>query len=352
MSHEISNIDQVGLFERQAWHNLGIVIQDSLTAVQAAHRFGMTWSVDGWELEAVGPNGERIKVPTHKANIRTADCHGNPIEELLGVVGSDYQTCQNLELARFTDALADSGEVMIESCGSIRRGKRVWFLARGEAFNVGDQDKVYPYILVSNGHDGSQSIRVTPTTVRVVCSNTLHMVVPREEGIQSESAAITIRHSGKISDKLEQARHALKYYGSVLARNKEMFDLLQGKKLDREQGLALFAKTYASNWETATQEELNSADKKERRLAENRLTRMEKACKAFLSRREQEASITGDRDSAWAWMNAMTGYIQHDVVARGSDDSARVERRVDSNLFGLNCQRTNSVLNEVLALAS
>lgn len=291
-----------------------------------------------------------LDVDSHVANIRTADQDGQSIENLLGVVGADYSVCQNRELAEFTDALAQTGKVTIESCGSIRGGKRVWFLAKGESFKIGGVDEVFPYVLVSNGHDGTQAIRVTPTTVRVVCSNTLHMVIPQADICERpDTAAISIRHSGKIADKLEQARRALEYYGSTLSRNRDLFEALQDRRMDQEQGLKMFADTYAAFWTVATPDELGSEDEKTKRLAENRMSRMQKASAAFLQRYTDEQEKLNQGDTAWAWFNAMTGYVQHDATAHGKDDSARVSRRIESNLFGVNARRTHEVLAATLA---
>ena len=318
MAHELEQVgtlDFVALVGKQAWHKLGVLIPDGQSAVEAGESMGMFWPVARYALEAVAPDGMRIPVDTHVANIRTKDLQGNAIQHLLGIVGADYSVCQNRELAEFTDALAQTGKVTIETVGSIRGGKRVWFLARGESFKIGGTDEIVPYVLVSNGHDGTQAIRVTPTTVRVVCSNTLHMVIPREENTAFDSAAITIRHSGKIADKLEQAKAALAYYGATLARNRELFELLNDKAMDRQQGLAVFAGTYAKFWETATPDELNSTDDETRRVASNRLARMENASELFLQRYADEQSRLGIGGSAWAYFNAMTGYVQHDSTA-------------------------------------
>lgn len=372
MSHEITELDRVGLLGEQAWHNLGVVIQDDLTAVQAAERFNLTWPVDQDKLAAIskvasrtlelakghyaeGRDGAALEgfkafidllhpVNSHVANMRRGTFDGQNVNELLGVVGSDYQVCQNQELAEFTDALAQTGKVTIESCGSVRGGKRVWFLARGESFNVGKTDEVFPYILVSNGHDGGQAIRVTPTTIRVVCSNTLHMVIPSTEGERPETAAITIRHSGNISNKLDAARDALSHYGDTLRQNRELFDRLNEKKISHEQGMKLFADSYSQFWEVATADELNSSHEKIRAIARNRANRMEKASSDFMARYKMEVEKVGGEDTAWAYFNAMTGYVQHDKAARGSDDQDRALRRRESNLFGVNATRTNDVL--------
>lgn len=351
MGHEITDIDRVGLKGEQAWHGLGVVVDDDLTAEQAGERFKMFWGVDGRPLFYQAADGAFKPVDTHVANIRTADADGNSIEHLLGVVGADYQVCQNRELAQFTDALAQTGQVVIESCGSIRGGKRVWFLARGASFDIGGTDKVWPYLLVSNGHDGTQAIRVTPTTVRVVCSNTLHMVIPNTEGERPETAALTIRHQGKISDKLEQAKNALAYYQSTLARNVEMYEAMQAKRIDRNAALKLFGAAYATFWEAATEDDLTSTDDETRRVAAHRMRRMQEAAKAFLARFETENKETGLGETQWSYFNALTGFIQHDKKGRGKDDSDRVARRMESNLFGVNSYRTHEVLAASLAMA-
>lgn len=353
MSHEILNIDRVGLRGNQAWHGLGVVVPDDLTAAQAGERFGMFWPVVGYPLVAVLPDGRTIPVDSHRANIRTADADGNSIEHLLGIVGADYAICQNRELAEFTDALAQSGKVVIESCGSIRGGERVWFLARGESFTIGDKDVVHTYVLVSNAHDGTQAIRVTPTTVRVVCSNTLHMVIPNAEdfSIAPETAAITIRHTGKIADKLEQAKRALAYYGDIRRQNVELFQAMQDKQVSQETVLQVFADSYARFWEVATPADLESTDSKILQVAGNRVERMQKASNLFMERYRAERDSLALGDTLWGAFNAMTGFIQHDKTARGTDDADRVSRRMESNLFGLNSNRTQEVLAGALALS-
>jgi phage/plasmid-like protein (TIGR03299 family) len=353
MSHEIQDIDRVGLKGDQAWHGLGVVVADDLTAVQAADRFGMLWPVVQRPVFWQSADGQYQPVDSHVANIRTADADGNRIQEMLGLVGADYSVCQNRELAEFTDALAQTGRVVIESCGSIRGGKRVWFLARGDEFTIGDRDVVHPYVLVSNAHDGTQAIRITPTTVRVVCSNTLHMVIPSDEdsATRPETAAITIRHCGKIADKLEQARRAMAYYGDTLRRNRELFDFMQSKKVSHETVMRLFADSYSAFWEVAAPEELSSGDPKLRQIAMNRRTRMEKASAAFMRRYAGERDTLALGDTLWGAFNAMSGFLQHDKTASGSDDAARVARRMESNLFGVNAARTHEVLAASLALS-
>jgi phage/plasmid-like protein (TIGR03299 family) len=349
MAHEIKNLDAVGIVGDVGWHGLGRIIRKGMSAVEAAIELKMLEPIFRRPIFWQDDDGTYHEVDSHVANVQNVSGAHN----LLGVVGADYSICQNRELAEFTDALAQTGKVEIETCGTIRNGKRVWFLARGTSFQVGDKDTVWPYVLVSNAHDGTQAIRVTPTTVRVVCSNTLHMVVPGAEHWteRPESAAICIRHCGKIADKLEQAKRALAYYGETLRHNRELFEAMQAKKVSEQQVVQLFADSYANFWEVATPEDLSSMDVKIKETAEHRVERMQKASKLFLDRYADEQKRLKLGGTLWAAFNAMTGFVQHDKIARGTDDADRVARRVESNLFGINAHRTHEVLAHALTLA-
>jgi phage/plasmid-like protein (TIGR03299 family) len=355
MAHELEGYDQERLLlhTNPAWHGLGRIITDDLTAVQAARASGLIDPIEQWKLQANGPNGEILEIDSHVANVMLAQVNGQDFKSCLGVVGSDYQVFQNLELAEFVDALADTGQVVIESCGSIRNGKRVWFLARGDAFDIGGGDTVYPYIMASNGHDGYQTARITPTTIRTVCSNTFHMVVPRTEGERAETAAISIRHTGNLKSKVEAAKASLKHYASVLARNQELFQMMQEKKTDRDLAKQLFADSYSLFWPAATGEELASKDIKVRGKAECRMARMHECSKAFLARYDDEKAKFGMGDNLWLAVNAMTGYIQHDRGVGNKNDDVETlwRKRAEQNLFSENSKRTLEVFNHAMALA-
>lgn len=345
MAHEITSTDSVLLHTNRAWHGLGEVITDDLTAVEACRRSKLTWEVEPWTLTATGPNGETIEVPDFVANVRV----GEDLKSVLGVVTRDYRVCQNLQLAELADEVASSGKVVIESCGSIRGGRRVWFLARGGAYQVGGKDAVESYMLFSNGHDGGSSLRMTPTSVRVVCSNTLHMVIPRDDGQRPESASISFNHLGSMDSKIKAAKQALAHFAQVRDQNFEMMERLAQTPISRSQADQLFAGSYAAFWETATDAELRDPDQRKRGIAERRLERMREGRAAFLERLNDEARKTGMELSVWSAMNAMTGFVQHDKVPTSKTPEAAYEARCERNLFGLGAQRTHEVLAASLA---
>ena len=66
-----------------------------------------------------------------------------------------------------------------------------------------DDDVVEPYLCLTNGHDGFSSLKVCMTPVRVVCQNTLNMA------LRGAKRTWTVRHSGNINAKMEEAQQTL-----------------------------------------------------------------------------------------------------------------------------------------------
>ena len=131
----------------------------------------------------------------HQFNIRESD------NRVLGVVGGRYKPVQNSEAFAFTDELV-GGDVRYETAGSLADGKRVWMLAKMPDTRVLD-DVVEPYLCLTNGHDGFSSLKVCMTPVRVVCQNTLNMA------LRGAKRTWTVRHSGNINAKMEEAQQTL-----------------------------------------------------------------------------------------------------------------------------------------------
>ncbi len=333
MSHEITRNDSLMLRQQRAWHGLGTIIEDDLGAVQACERHGLGWEVDAWPVFTRNPvTGEMVAIPENVANVRQIDTPEGKVASVLGIVGQNYAVCQNRELAEFMDALAQTGNVTIETCGSIRGGKRIWFLARSDSYELAGGDKSYSYILGSNAHDGTQAIRLDPTDIRVVCANTLRMVVPdASEGRLVDPAAITIRHSGQIGGKLEEARKALREYDQIKARHREVVERLAEKKIDRRTAMEYFAGQYSAAYAT-------EAETDDYKLRRRRQKAMDKAAGSFMRRFDQECAKFGGA-SAWLALNAWTGYAQHDATSKGKNDVERRENRIRSTLFGVGAQR-------------
>lgn len=335
MAHEITQNDNVVLHKQGAWHNLGLIVQADMTPRQALTMIKAEDPVIQRPIRTTGPDGVERIVQTHLANFID--------NQIVGIVSSNYVPVQNADLADFCEALGGQNKVKVETAGTLRNKTLIWFLLKGEAFSVANGDEMYPYICVSNGHDGKAAFRVTPTTVRVVCSNTLHMVIPSTELGNLGSAAFMARHSVNVLERVEEAKEALKHYDNALRHTRDVAERLVKVEVNSEMVQKFFLDCYqqAFNMEIP----FNPKSK----IEQNRYDRTQSALASFTRRFDDERTVAGA--SLWNAFNAFSGLCQHDLKARGKDDESRVEKRVYSNLFGLNQDRTQLALQTAYALA-
>ena len=332
MAHEITNTDGLVLTGTGAWHGLGKVVETAPTPAEALIAAGLDWSVDQWALSATDGENGRQSAPSHVLNVRSDN------GEQLGVVSAGYTPVQNRRLAELAAALAEGGDVVkVESAGSIRGGRKVWFLLRGESFTTrNDADRIVPYILLANGHDGTQSLRCIPTTVRVVCSNTLHMSL----GGRSEKVGYTFRHTSGIEVKADEIKNALGLYNRSLTSTRTAIDALCGRNVSRDDVQAFFLEAYSRDFGAIPANPTTDADKKARDRATD-------AYRAYVRRFDAERHVAGA--TAWNAMNAYTGFLQHDRPVRAAADR-RAEARNEYRLMGEDADRTTATFRQALAL--
>ena len=185
------------------WHGLGTIVNDAPTSEDALRISGLDWKVV--QDDVFTDSGERIT--GYKANIRDTD------RKILGVVSDRYKVVQNTDAFSFTDELLGQG-VKYETAGSLQDGRRVWLLARMPKKYTGGDDKICPYLVFSNSHDGTGAVKVAVTPVRVVCNNTLNLA------LSTAQRSFSMIHTGSIDDKIQEARNVLfmaeKYMDSLI----------------------------------------------------------------------------------------------------------------------------------------
>jgi len=190
MAHEVESIFYYG---EKPWHGLGFEVDHLLTSEEALKAAGLDWEVI--QVPVYVKNGEYHQVEGAVANIRSTDNY------CLGIVSEKYKVVQNKEAFSWTDALIGEG-VRYETAGSLRNGKRVFLMAKlPERSLLGDA--FVPYLVFTNGHDGTFGVEVVMTPVRVVCMNTLNLA------LRDAPRAWSTRHKGDMESKLEEARDTL-----------------------------------------------------------------------------------------------------------------------------------------------
>ena len=179
---------------------------------------GLDWKV---VQEPVYTQAEEL-IEGYKANVRDTD------RKVLGVVTNRYRIIQNEEAFGFTDALLGEG-VRYETAGSLQGGRKVWLLARLPHEYIISGERISPYLVFSNAHDGSGAVRVALTPIRVVCNNTLNLA------LSTAKRSWSMMHTGNVQEKLEEAKDTLFRAENYMDSLGKEFDELRKKKLTDKQ---------------------------------------------------------------------------------------------------------------------
>jgi hypothetical protein len=87
---------------------------------------------------------------------------------MLGKVGSIYKPFQNTEGFAFLDGVIGEFGAKYESAGALYGGSKVFMLVHlpKQAFAVGKQDQVEPYVIFSNSHTRNPWASLAPRAYR------------------------------------------------------------------------------------------------------------------------------------------------------------------------------------------
>lgn len=125
----------------------------------------------------------------------------------LGVVGAQYTPVQNRQGFEFLQELVNRSDVVWESAGLLRGGRRVFISIRlPENVTVdagGINDQVIPYVAVMNDHSGAGSFQCVVTPWRSVCKNTERFAV------RDAHTRWAVRHTKGVTNQIAEARRTL-----------------------------------------------------------------------------------------------------------------------------------------------
>ena len=187
-----ANVESMFYVRETPWHGLGTKVMTAPDSREALIAAGLNWNV----IQEPIYTTENEQIKGYKANVRDSD------RKVLGVVTDRYKVVQNHEAFSFTDELLGQG-VRYETAGSLQDGKKVWLLAHMPHEYIISGERISPYLLFSNTHDGSGAIKVALTPIRVVCNNTLNLALKTAERSWS------MIHTGDIKSKMKEASDTL-----------------------------------------------------------------------------------------------------------------------------------------------
>lgn len=211
MTHNMQETDNFFTVREPAWHGLGHVLLDYPTRQQAqalAHPWEPVTEPIYVGDPSVSPEGELSSVytplETHVA-VRRSDNNA-----VLGVVSDTYKIVSNTEMWDVAEAVQDvaAGDVLYQTAGSLKGGKKVWVLLRLKEPIVikGDRTTTMPYYAVQDAKDGSGAFRGQGLATQIVCDNTARHA---DLFAKAHGTEIVFRHTGSISERIEEAKQAL-----------------------------------------------------------------------------------------------------------------------------------------------
>jgi phage/plasmid-like protein (TIGR03299 family) len=364
MAHEIDRTTgQAAVFVvgEPAWHKLGKVISSAVTSAEALKLAVLDWMVTQQPMYLA--NGKQV--PGRVANVRT------DTGAVLGVVGQGYQVFQNHQAFDFMDAIVADKLALYETAGSLDGGKHVWMLARiPKELRAAGDDVVKPYVLLSNGNDGTKALRMVATSVRVVCNNTLNVALG-----QGRKTGFTRYHSKSLDNRVEEARKNL---GLIVARTvtfEQQIQALAKVSLSETQVQEYFQKLYPVKAPRkgrptvavdggALLDSILDAQAQQRdvvggplaghaaQVATERNRNAQVLEQIVANYHNATNARPGNAGTAWAAYNAVSEYIDHQSTVRGQGELAKANNRMKSICFGAGDQMKQKAFAAALKLTT
>jgi phage/plasmid-like protein (TIGR03299 family) len=339
MAHHLNTMAYAG---ELPWHGLGTFVgQDNVNAERMISAAGLDWQVRkvaptfGAILDENGrKSGEtELRALDHVALVRSDN------GSVLGTAKRGYEVFSNADIFRLLDSFAADG-LRYHTAGALFNGERVWALASLEGSNVtlhradGSPDTLASFLLCVAGHDGAHAVTLQPTSVRVVCWNTLSAALREDQPMR-----YSVKHTASLGAKLERAREAL--VGAV-EHTRQLAEL--GTELDRQRmsadtfarfALALVLNVDADNEREAedlVREQLDDASERIKSRTENAVAALY-SCFA--------GGIGNGGSTRWDALNAVTEWIDHQRgrASKGRQTAEQLSRAAESAWSGTGAER-------------
>ena len=289
-----------------AWHGLGTVVE-AMTSKQAIILGGLDFHVEKRRILTTstseilerptdlpiirGEEDENKRTPYHTgiivpnkyATIRT------DTDVPLGVVGSKYEVIQNHEAFEFIDSIIGENKADYETVGALGNGEDVFITCKLREEMLINKDLVDKYLLLKMSHDGSGSIIVIFTPIRVVCNNTLSLA------LKGATNKVAIRHTKSAKQNLYNAKRVLGIVDIQTRAYQIEFERLSTVHVTDDQAVNIMQQSF----------NIPMSDKGE--LSAKGMNILQSAMKWYHEGVGQ-ADIVG---TAWGVFNGITGYLQN-----------------------------------------
>lgn len=322
MAHLIEQMAYVGA---TPWHGLGSQLSTRQPLEVWQQESGMNWQIQEspvhFMADAAGHLGTIHSFPEQKVLYRS------DTKAALSVVSQRYQVVQPRDVLEFYRDLTERSGYELETAGVLKGGRKLWALARtGQSTVLKGNDVVNGYLLLATSCDGTLATTATPTTIRVVCNNTLTIAV------NGASQAIKVPHSTRFDQRAvkQQLGITVSQWDDFMYRMRTLAARPVKTHEAKDYLRSVLCEALAANPERAG-------------------TSNERALTKVLSMYEghgRGAELEAAKGTAWGLLNAVTEYVDHERRARSN------EYRMDTAWFGQGAAIKQRALNTALQLVA
>ena len=313
--------------KEKAWHGLGKVVTDYPNSQQALEYAGLDFRVERRTMftskRTLIPGTERLLIPDCFATVRF------DTEQVLGVVGKQYEVVQNRDAFTFFDSIVKGEGILYETAGALGKGERIFITAKLPSYiKVGEDDLIEQYLFLTTTHDGSGAITAAFTPVRIVCNNTLNAA------LKNMSNSIRIRHTNNAKQRLEEAHKVMGITNTLSAQLEEIFNNWSKVRITDSQVYKLIQLAMVPNKEVLRDIRRGKEDE----LSTHFLNICMDAYQYAMDNETQQLDTT--KGTLFGAYNGITGYFQN--VRKFTNE----ESKMKSLLYGgIGQQRTQAAFN-------
>jgi len=321
---------------------IGVDVKDCTTSREVMEKAGLNFSVEKCDLYAQMPfslyGNNNINEEggdfAHNAKIYRNCPNGYATYRTdknipLGVVKSKYEVVQNIDAFNFFDDAIGPDKAIWQYAGMFGYGERIFVAAKLPVTISVKGDPVENYLVFSNSHDGSTSINVLFTPVRVFCTNCL------KAAFNNADSYIRLRHTRTVQERLQRGSEVLHIACSYAEDAKQLYEALATITVSDEQVMKYLADLNLTNAEI---EALNLYDDKNgyKKLFARDYMTMERTgistrkANQIINMFEYYLDGVGQKEiagNAWGAYNAVTGFYSNVANLSGA-------KRMDSLLYG------------------
>ena len=322
MAHLIEQLAYVGA---TPWHGLGNQLSPKQPLEVWQQEAGMNWQIQEspvrFMADAVGHLGTIHSFPEQKVLYRS------DTKAPLSVVSNRYQVVQPREVLEFYRDLTERSGYELETAGVLKGGRKLWALARtGLSTAIKGNDVVNGYLLLATSCDGTLATTATPTSVRVVCNNTLAI------SLNGATRAIKVPHNTRFDPQAvkKQLGIAVSQWDEFMYRMR----MLAERKVQWNEAIGFFMEVLCN---TRPYDPIPDVLPNKRAIEK---------VQSLYEGKGRGSDLESASGTAWGLLNAVTEYVDHQRRARSLD------YRLDTAWFGQGVAIKQQALTSALQLVA